>query len=105
MPGALYSSALRRQAPSILEFERDVELGAVGFDLALGIELQVELDDFGDTEIPEGLPGPVERRGGGLFPGIAAGTDQLNDFVCALRHVVLPFGMKQDAGCSCPLRA
>src|SRR6266852_8290841 len=64
-------------AASALEFERDVELGAVGFDLALGIQLQIELDDFGDTEIPEGFSGPVERRGGGLFPGIAAGTDQL----------------------------
>src|SRR5260221_211382 len=34
---------------SILELERDFELGAVGFDLALGVQLQVELDDFGDA--------------------------------------------------------
>jgi hypothetical protein len=31
----------------LLEFERDVQLGAVGFDLAFGIQLQVELDDLG----------------------------------------------------------
>ena len=40
-------------AASAFEFERDVELGAVGFDLALGIQLQIELDDFGDAKIAE----------------------------------------------------
>src|ERR1700674_2625259 len=55
-------------ASSVLEFERDVELGAVGFDLAFGIQLQIELDDFGDAKIPEGLPRPLERGRGRLLP-------------------------------------
>src|SRR5438105_7827383 len=86
---------------AVLEFERDGELGAVGFDFALGIQLHVEFVDFGDPKIPQRFPGPVERGGGGLLPGFRTGTDQFNDFVDALRHVVLPFGVKQDAGCSC----
>src|SRR5258708_37111926 len=80
---------------SILVFERDVELGAVGFDLALGIQLQVEFDDFGDTEVPEAFPGPVERRGSGLFPGLWTCTDQFDDLVDTLTHIVLPFGRRQ----------
>ena len=39
------------QISRTLEFERDLELGAVGFDLALGVELQIELDDFGDAKV------------------------------------------------------
>jgi hypothetical protein len=62
----------------VLEFERDVQLGAVGFDLALGIQLQVELDDLGDAQIAEGFSRPVDRGLRGLFPGIRAGTDKLD---------------------------
>src|SRR5258708_35116169 len=78
-------------AASAFEFERDVELGAVGFDLALGIQLQIELDDFGDAKIAERFSGSADGRRGRLFPGILAGADQLNDLVDALSHVVLPF--------------
>src|ERR1019366_6435392 len=85
-------------ASSALEFERYLELGAVGLDLARGIQLQVEQDDFSDTKIPKGLAGPVDRRRGGLFPGVLAGTDQFDDLVDAFSHVVLPFGVRQDAG-------
>ena len=41
------------------ELERDLELGAVGFDLALGVELQIERDDLGDAQIPQRFSGPV----------------------------------------------
>src|ERR1700704_475842 len=55
-------------ASLILEFERDVELGAVGFDLALGIQLQIELDDLGHAKIPESFPRPLDRCRGRIFP-------------------------------------
>ena len=48
--------ALASENPSILELERDVQLGAVGFDLALGVQLQIELDDLGDTKVAQGSP-------------------------------------------------
>ena len=88
----------RAPARSILEFERNVELGTVGFDLALGIQLQIEFHDFRDTKFPQGFSSPVDRGLGRLLPGILAGTDQFNDFVDALRHIVLPFGFRQEAG-------
>ena len=53
---------------SVLEFERDLELGAVGFDLALGIELQIELGDFGNAKFAERLSGPLDRGRGRLLP-------------------------------------
>src|SRR3979409_1212171 len=80
-----------------LEFEGDVELGAVGFDLALGVQLQIELDDFGDPKIAQRFSGPVDRRRGRLFPGILAGADQLDDLVDALSHVVLRLRFRQEA--------
>ena len=33
----------------------------------------------------------LDRVGSGLFPRFVAGTDQFNDLINALRHVVLPF--------------
>src|SRR6476646_475204 len=84
---------------SILEFERDVELGAVGLDLALGIELQIELDDFGDSQVPQRFTCSGDGGSGRLFPGFLAGTDQLDHLVDALWHDVLPYGFRQDAGC------
>ena len=63
--------------------------------------LQVELGDFGNAKFPQGFPRPFDGRAGRLLPGLLAGTDQLDDFVDALGHVVLPFGIRQDAGCSC----
>ena len=51
---------------SAFEFERNLDLGAIGFDLALGIQLQIELDHFGDAEIAQGFSGPVDGRSGGL---------------------------------------
>src|SRR5439155_24929517 len=43
------SRAYASLALGTFEFERDVELGAVGFDLAFGVQLQIELHDFGDA--------------------------------------------------------
>src|SRR5579872_3202794 len=81
-----------------LELERDVQLGAVGLYLALGIQLQVELDHFGNPKIPQRFSGAADGRRGSLFPGFLAGADQLDDLVDALSHVVLPFDVRQDAG-------
>src|ERR1700681_424225 len=86
-------ACFREPARLILEFERNVELGTVGFDLSFGIQLQIEFHDFRDTKFAQGFSGPVDRGLGRLLPGILAGTDQFNDFVDALRHVVLPFGI------------
>jgi hypothetical protein len=36
--------------------------------------------------------------GGGLLPRFAAGADQFNDFVDAVGHVVLPFGIEAGSG-------
>ena len=50
-PDAFFSFEPSNWSASVLEFKRDVELGAVGFNLAFGIKLKVELDDFGDAKI------------------------------------------------------
>src|SRR5260370_34062711 len=57
-----------KSTSSALVFERDVELGAVGFDVALGIELQIELDDLGNAKLPKRHSGPFDRCSGRLFP-------------------------------------
>src|ERR1700760_2260091 len=54
------------------ELEGHVELGTIGLDLALGIELHVELDDFRDAKVAQCLRGPLDRDGRGLFPGFLA---------------------------------
>ena len=50
-----------------LELERDAELGAVGLDLAVGVQLQIQLYDLGDAQIAQRLAGAADRRRGGLF--------------------------------------
>src|SRR6476660_4055117 len=88
-------------ASLVFELERDVHLGAVRLDLALGVELQIELDDLSDTEVAQGFSGAADRRGCGLLPGFLAGANQLDDLVDALRHVGPPVDVRQDAGRSC----
>src|SRR5258706_7481441 len=78
-----------------LELERHINLGAIGLYFSLGVQLHIEFDDLCDAEFSERFCGSLDRVGGGLFPGFVAGTDQFNDLVDALRHFVLPFGMKQ----------
>src|SRR5216683_1558042 len=68
------------------------------FTRPLGVQLQIELGHFGDAEFAQGFSCPADGGRGRLFPGLLAGTDQLNDFVDTLSHVVLPFGIGQDAG-------
>src|SRR6478672_3025612 len=72
-----------------LEFERQIDLRAIRFDLSLRVQLHIEFDDFCDANIAERFGGLFDRVGGGLFPGFFAGADQLNNIVDALRHVVL----------------
>ena len=66
--GSGFTAIPRSDRTSTLEFERDLELGAIRFDLALRIELKVELDDFGDAKVTQGFSGPVDGRRGRLFP-------------------------------------
>jgi hypothetical protein len=80
-----------------LELERHINLGAIGLYFSLGVQLHIEFDDLCDAEFSERFCGLLDRVGGGLFPGFVAGTDQFNDLVDALRHFVLPFGMKLPA--------
>src|SRR5262249_1983358 len=88
-----------------LELERDVDLGTIRLHFSLAVQLHIKLDDFCDTKIPERFCGLLHRIGSRPFPGVAAGTDQFDDLVDAVSHVVLPFGMKQEAGAPCRLRA
>jgi hypothetical protein len=37
-------------------------LARYALDLALGVELQIELDDLGDTEVAQGFSGAADRR-------------------------------------------
>src|SRR5581483_463471 len=67
-PGAFCTDARARSLSSVLEFERNVDLGAIGFNLALGIKLHIELDDFGNPEIAQGLAGPFDGGRGRLLP-------------------------------------
>src|SRR4051794_26013033 len=84
-----------------LELERDLDLGAIGFDPAFGIQLHIELHDFGDAKVAKRLAGAVDCHFGGLFPGILAGADQLDDLVNAISHKRPPVVVRQDACCSC----
>src|ERR1700692_1299724 len=68
-------------AASTLKLERDFQLGPVGFDLTLGVQLQIERDNLGDAKVAEGFSGPGDGRGGRLFPGVLAGTDQFDNLV------------------------
>src|ERR1041385_8915313 len=47
--------------------ERHPHFGPVALDLAV-LELHVELADFGDAEVAQGLGCPLYRGGGRLFP-------------------------------------
>jgi hypothetical protein len=91
--GWLNSKAL---ASSALELERHVELGPIGFNFSLFVQLHIELDDLRNAQIAQGLCGSLHCVGGGIFPGFVAGPDQFYDLVDAIRHVVLPF--RYEAG-------
>src|SRR6476660_5901760 len=101
----MVGTALARACPPstssrTFPFQRDIQLGAVRVDLALGVQLQSELDDLGHAKVAQGFSRPVDGRGRRLFPGILAGTDQLNNLVDALGHVVLRW-FQAGLRCSC----
>ena len=56
-----------------LIFERDLELGAVGLDLAVGDD-EVLLNDLGHTQLAQMLAGKLDRVLGGFLPGFGAGA-------------------------------
>src|SRR5260221_2157244 len=76
--------------PSVsFELEGNLQPGPVGFHFAL-LDLQIELRDLRDPQIPKRLPRSLDRRGRRLLPGLSAGPDQFDDLVDALRHWVTP---------------
>src|ERR687898_1718352 len=89
-------------APLVLE--RDLEPGAVGPDPAV-LDLQVELDDLGDPEVPEGLGRRLDRGRRRLLPGLGARPDELGDPIDAVGHDDHPSGWGDPllaAGCRLP---
>ena len=58
----------RCRGSGALELERYVELGAIGLDFALVIQLHIELYDLSNSKIPERLCGSFDRIGGRLLP-------------------------------------
>src|SRR5581483_671236 len=93
-PSSAMTSASGR-APSLLcrsarsfVLERDLELGAVGLDRAVGDD-EILRHDPRHAEIAQVLPGQLDRVLGRLFPGFRARADNLDHLVDALRHVLL----------------
>src|SRR6202030_2810963 len=71
-----------------LVFERDLELGSIGFDLAVP-ELKILLHHLGDAKVTQGLGRSFDGRLRRLLPRLRARTDDLDDLIDALCHVVL----------------
>src|SRR5205823_14975286 len=86
-----------------LELEREIQLGAVGFDLATGVQLQIQLHDLGDAQIAQRLSSAPNRGGSGFLPRLRAGADHLDYLVDATSPVVLP--LMYQAGRRCSWRA
>src|ERR1700716_3676534 len=85
-------SAVTDVQPSSLiffKFERHLDLGPVGFDLAVG-DLHVEFDDFSNAKVSQTLRSAFDSSARGFFPGLGAGAHQFNNFVNTLSHGVLP---------------
>src|SRR5262249_3408980 len=60
-------AAAARTLAAALVFERDVDLGPIGFDLAV-VELHVELDDFRDTQVAQRFRCPFDSVLGRILP-------------------------------------
>src|SRR5215207_10513107 len=92
------TSALASAAAFVLEGE--LQLGAVGRDLAL-LDDQVLLEDLGDAQVAQRFGGAIDRRLCRQLPGLAAGADELDHLVDAVRHGYLPrhgFTVSSGAG-------
>src|SRR5688572_20899654 len=72
-----------------LVLEREFDLGAVDFDLAV-VQLHVELSDLRNAQIAQRLSGACDGRPGRLLPGFRTGADEFYDLVHALAHINLP---------------
>src|SRR5271166_3012776 len=83
---------LRQSSPWVsvlaLVLERDLELGAIGLDLAV-VDHQILLDDFGDAQVPEAQGGALDRRPGSPLPRFLARADQLNHLINSVGHTFL----------------
>src|SRR5437870_4664150 len=84
------TSLIRRRASSrsaslAFELEGDLHLCPVGFHFAV-LDLQIELGDLRDAQIPERLRRALDRCRRRLLPRLTAGADQLDNLVDALRH-------------------
>ena len=68
--------------------EGDLDLRAVGEDFAV-LQLHIQLEDFRNTEVAQGLGCPLDRGRRGPLPRLGARPDELDDFVDAFCHGVL----------------
>src|SRR5271166_3641811 len=71
-----------------LVLERDLELGAIGLDLAV-VDHQILLDDLGDAQVPEAQRGALDCSPGGPLPRFLARADQLDHFINGVGHTFL----------------
>src|SRR5262245_18786920 len=68
-----------------LVFEGDLDLGAIGLDLAVGDE-HVLLHDLRDAQLAQMLRSTFHRVLGGFLPGPWAGADEFDDLVGTVGH-------------------
>jgi hypothetical protein len=68
-----------------LVLERHFYSGTVGFDVAV-LDLKIKFGDLSDPQISKRTGRRLYGRTCGLFPGLVACADKLDDFVDALCH-------------------
>jgi len=91
-PGRRYFLGIRSHRMAVttgsalaLVLERHADSRSISFDFTV-LQLHVELDDFGDPEVSQGLAGTRNRGGCRLLPGFRARSDEFDDFIDIFRH-------------------
>jgi hypothetical protein len=74
-----YCTIARALSLAVLVLERDFQLRAVRFHLALVVELHVQLGDLGNPQIAQGLAGSTDGRGSSFLPRLRARANELDD--------------------------
>src|SRR5471030_1390374 len=72
-----------------LVLKRHTDARSIGFHLAV-LKLHVELDDFSDSKISQGLTRPGKRGSCRLLPGLRARSDEFYDLVNIFSHDLSP---------------
>jgi hypothetical protein len=89
-------------APALV-LERDADSRSISFNFTV-LQLHVELDDFGDPEVSQGLAGPRNRGGCRLLPGFGAGSDEFDDFIDIFRPDIPPLLNNNDLAAESHIR-